>query len=59
MDGHSKTLERYCCVMGKNVAMEETRLPGGHVRTRCMNHVLCAMNGGCKHKLFRVMMEEE
>lgn len=55
----STTYEQYCCVMEKNVIMEETAHGDGGKKVRCINHVFCAMNGGCKNKILKNALNKD
>lgn len=41
MDSHSKTFEQYCCVKGRNVAVEEITYHDGSKCYRCSMHSVC------------------
>lgn len=56
MEKHSKTFEQYCCVMEKNIIMEETSYHNGKKSLRCVNHIICEMNGGCKNRILKDSM---
>ncbi|HEX3027260.1 MAG TPA: hypothetical protein VHR42_08580 [Clostridia bacterium] len=43
-------VERYCPVIGKNVAVEISRT--GQSKPSCLNSHDCETSGGCKNKLF-------
>ena len=53
MKSHSRTFEQYCCVMEKNIIMEETCHTDGQRELRCIHHMVCAMNGGCKNQILK------
>lgn len=59
MNGHSRTYEQYCCVMGKNVMMEETRYSDGTCLLHCGHHVICALTGGCRNTVLQPFLEPE
>ncbi|MBR1811410.1 MAG: hypothetical protein IJ766_07195 [Clostridia bacterium] len=59
MNKHSSTFEQYCCVMEKNVIMEETHFHNGTKHVHCANHLLCAMNGGCKNNIIKKQLASE
>lgn len=59
MARHSRTYEQYCCVMEKNIMIEETRTPDGGYHLHCAHHVICALTGGCKNDILRGSVEKD
>lgn len=50
MDSHTKTYEQYCCVKGKNVAVEETTYHNGIKIYRCSMSQICK---NCKNSILK------
>ncbi|MCL2514101.1 MAG: hypothetical protein FWF08_09375 [Oscillospiraceae bacterium] len=56
MNKHQSSFEQYCCVMKKNVVMEETVFHNGEKAVKCVYSVICDNNGGCKNKILKKVL---
>lgn len=53
MKKHSNTYEQYCCVLNKNVIMEEIIYHNGGKALRCTNAAACSATGGCRNRIIK------
>lgn len=56
MNSHSKAFEQYCCIMKKNVVIEETTYHDGRRKLVCTMHPQCIE---CKNKILKCRFEYE
>lgn len=56
MNSHSKAFEQYCCIMKKNVVVEETTFHDGRRKFICTMQPQCVE---CKNKILRCRFEYE
>ncbi|MBQ3086240.1 MAG: hypothetical protein IKM24_10200 [Clostridia bacterium] len=57
MKKHFKSYEQYCCVLEKNIVMEETVYHNGTKSVICTTLPYCNKNGGCKNAVLRRLWE--
>lgn len=52
MDRHSFTYEQYCCVVDKNIIIQEQNFTNGKKKVRCLHYhkYNCDKAGGCRNK---------
>lgn len=53
-----KSYEQYCCVLERNVVMEETTYHGGDIKIFCTNYPQCFTCGGCKNTILNDKIEK-
>lgn len=53
-----KSYEQYCCVLQRNVVMEETTYLGGGIKIFCTNYPQCITCGGCKNIILNDRIEK-
>lgn len=56
MNSHSRAFEQYCCIMKKNVIIEETAFHDGSKKLRCTMHPQCIK---CRNKILKCNFETE
>lgn len=56
MNSHSKAFEQYCCIMKKNVVIEETTYHDGRRILKCTMHPQCVE---CKNKILKIRFEDK
>lgn len=54
MKSHSKSYEQYCCIVKKNVVVEETTFHNGEKTFICTMEPQCC---GCKNKILKNRFE--
>lgn len=54
MNSHSRAFEQYCCIMKKNVVIEETAYHDGRRKLVCTMRPQCKE---CKNKILRCRFE--
>lgn len=59
MKNYSKAGEQYCCVVGRNVILEETEKNGKRFILHCMNEAECERNGGCKNRYVKNLFNKD
>ena len=58
MKKHFITYEQYCCVLNRNVVMEEAVYHNGKKRLACTNAAACDAVGGCKNAIIKKAIGE-
>lgn len=48
-----RAYEQYCCVLKRNIVLEETTYENGTKRTICTNYLNCCNCGGCKNRILK------
>ncbi len=56
MQNLSKTFEQYCCIKGKNVAVEEITYTDGRKCFKCSMHSVCRE---CTNEILKKKFEKE
>jgi hypothetical protein len=54
----SKSYEQYCCVLERNVVMEEATYHNGGIKLFCTNYPQCFTCGGCKNIILNDKIEK-
>ena len=57
MKKHCKSYEQYCCILEKNIVMEETVYHNGTKSVVCTSLAHCNRCGGCKNAVLRRLWE--
>lgn len=56
---HSKSYEQYCCILEKNIVMEETVYHNGTKSIVCTCLTQCNRDGGCRNVVLRKLWEAD
>lgn len=51
MKNYMKTYEQYCCVLKRNIVLEETVFCNGTHTLKCTHFSECKHSGGCRNVL--------
>lgn len=51
MNKHKLTYEQYCCVLKRNIVLEETVFHNGTHEISCTHYSQCRSRGGCRNEI--------
>lgn len=57
MKNYMKTYEQYCCVLKRNIVLEETVFSNGTRTVHCTHYNECRHNGGCKNVIIEPRLD--